>query len=830
MLIKEITLHKSKRLGFNGIETMTYTPENIHQIILGSNGSGKSSLMAELSPLPSSGNDYFKGGYKLIKIEHRGKQFELMSDFTQKTSGRHSFLIGPSKEELNDGGTVTVQKQLVKEYFELDQDLFDLLTGITSFREMSPNLRRYWLVRMADDNMEYAIKLYNDINKRARDAQAVVKYHDGRLANETNRVPDLNLRQQELTERQTQIRGLHRALTKLIGAREDFRPEEHLRVAQNISTALTELANITLDKDYLDGNPITNPEQLAIIKARLTTKLETLGEQIDGLNNEHRDIKQTVDAIVSQGAKDLDSLEAKLSEVKLSQANYLKMITKYTGIRTLDGRTLQNVTENISKTFIEILSDLPDNSSGYFVRAEYETKQKEKQSLLDSIDGINPQLVKQEHLLYHLQNTANVECPNCHTSFIPGMARYDVNDVQKKVNELRGHIEDTNKKIEAIDTYLVEVSDYLRTYRTLTQLMDNTTALKPLWDVLTTLKLTEYRPSKYIGMFEIWQDEVGYLLQAERLDPDIHAMEDAMSRLGETTDNESKYNQKSLDSLSNRISDLTLEQSKTQGRIQYVDKLSSRYTEMKDLEDKIGRGSNKLDESLVSYEQDAIFKFIDDEIQNLNTELGKVSIELNQLDVTRQLINDLTKRREEAVRQQEVLTLLSKEMSPASGLIADHSLKFITQFTDQMNRIINSIWTYDMQLLPLAMSEDLTYKFPLYMSESDTETPDINKASTAQKSVIDFAFKILLITYLKLEDYPLWLDELPVGFDEHHRIRLLDYVKEHVEEHRCSQMFMISHNQEAHLTFHTADVVVINAMNLLNKPSEYNTSVVFDYG
>lgn len=830
MLIKEITLHKSKRLGFNGIETMTYTPDNIHQIILGSNGSGKSSLMAELSPLPSSGNDYFKGGFKLIKIDHRGKQFELMSDFTQKSSGRHSFLIGSDKKELNDGGTVTVQKQLVKEYFELDQDLFDLLTGVTSFREMSPNLRRYWLVRMADDNMEYAIKLYNDINKRARDAQAVVKYHDGRLANETNRVPDINLRQQELTERQTQLRELHRALTRIVGGKEDFRPEEHLRAAQNVNATLMGLTDDVLSKSYLVGNPITDPDQISVIKARLSSKLETLVEQISNLNAEHRDIKQTVDAIVSQGAKDLDSLSIKLQDVKLTKQEHLNKINMFKDIRKLDGRTLQTVTDNVSKTFNDILTNLPDNSSGYFVRAEYVAKQKEKESLFNKLDAIGPDIKKYEHLLYHLTNTQHAECPKCNTSFIPGMAKYDIEDIRDKVNKYRGFTEDTNKQIADIDTYLTEVSDYLRTYRTLTQLMDNTIALKPLWDVLATIKLTEYSPNKYLSMFEIWQDEVNYLVQAMRLDPDIAAMEEAISRLGETTNNESKYNQKSLDNLSSRISDLTLEQTKTQGRIQYVDNLHARYIDMKELEERIVRDTSKLEISINQYEKDALFQFIDDEIQNLNTELGKVSIELNQLEVTRQLINDLTKRREEAARQLEILTLISKEMSPASGLIADHSLKFITQFTDQMNRIINSIWTYDMQLLPLAMSEDLTYKFPLYMSESDTETPDINKASTAQKSVIDFAFKILLITYLKLEDYPLWLDELPVGFDEHHRIRLLDYVKEHVEGHRCSQMFMISHNQEAHLTFHTADVVVINAMNLLNKPLEYNTGVVFEYG
>lgn len=830
MIIKSLTLYKSKRLSFNGIDKMVYTPDKIHQIVLGSNGSGKSSLMAELSPLPSSGNDYFKGGYKTIVIEHRGKRFELTSDFSQKSSGHHSFLIGDEKEEKNDGGTVTVQKQLVKEYFDLDQDLFDLLTGVTNFREMSPNLRRYWLVRMADDNMEYAIKLYNDISKRARDAQAVVKYHDNRLTSESAKIPDLSGRQEELKVKQVQLKELHRALTKLVGAREDFDPDKHLDHAKRVSDALEVLSDKVLNEPTLVGNPITAPSEIPIIKDRLMVKQESLTEQIRVSNAEYIDIKQTVESIVAQGAKDLDSLNVKLAEVKTNRDKLLWKIKQFKSITSLDGVTLQTVTDNISKTFNEIVSQLPDNSGGYFKRAEYEAKQKERQAHLDYIDSINPTLEKQKHLLYHLKNTQQVDCPKCKASFIPGMTRYDVTKVEKTVNELQGKIEDVSKEIERIDSYLAEVSDYMGVHRVLSQLIDNTTALAPLWDVLATFKLSDYHPNKYLSLFEIWQDEVNYLMQATRLDPDIHAMEDAISRLSENTDNESKYSQKSLDVLSNKIKDLTLEQTKTQGRIAYVNNLHTKHLAMSALEDKIRTGEATLHESLRDYEQDAIFKFIDDEIQHLNTEMGRVAIELNQLNMTRQLIIELNQRREEAAKEHQTLALLAKEMSPTSGLIADHSLKFITHFTDQMNRIINSIWSYDMQLLPLAMSEDLTYKFPLYMSESDTETPDINKASTAQKSVIDFAFKILLINYLALEDYPLWLDELPIGFDEHHRIKLLDYVRDYVEEQRCSQMFMISHNQEAQLTFHTAEVVVINAMNLLNKPNVFNENVVFNYG
>lgn len=832
MYIKELILHKSKRLGFNGIDTMTYTPTKIHQIILGSNGSGKSSLMAELSPLPASGNDYFKGGYKTIHLEHRGKDYTLTNDFTTKTAGRHSFLLhrGEERLELNDGATVTVQKQLVKEHFELDQDLFDLLIGVSSFREMNANQRRAWLVRMADDNMEYAIGLYNTVSKHLRDAVAVVKYHDGRLATEMRRVPDIEVRREELQAQDTQLKGLHKEMTKILGGREGFYADKHLTQAKQWSATLAQLAGQVLDAKYLDGNPVAERSQLPLVKARLIGTLEGAEKQIEALSAEHVTIKQTLDALTDQGARDLASLNLKLLDLREAQSAVLKDIFTHPTIKIQDEIILSTVTESIKQPFSDLIEQFPDNSSGYFVRKDWEARALTKTLLLEQIDSIAQDLKKQEHLLYHLDNTNAVECPKCQSVFIPGMTRYSLPVVQQTVNTLSGQIEDMTKQVSEIDEYLLEVNTYLGLYRQLQSLMDNTPALISLWNHLVGFPLSEYHPNKYLMEFAIWEDEVLKLVTGRRMAADIAVIEEAIEAITAGGNHESKYTQKSLEAIDVKISLLSIEKGKTKGRIAYIENLIRACDKMAEVEEKLENAQKQFDESMLRFEEDSVYAFVDEEINRLNVALGRVSIELNQLEVTSKVISELTQRREEAIREQEVLAILVKQLSPSTGLIADHSLSFIKQFTDQMNSIINSIWTYDMQLLPLAISEDLTYKFPLYMSESDTETPDINKASTAQKSVIDFAFKILLITYLGLEDYPLYLDELTPSMDETHRINITNYVKEFVEEKRCSQMFMISHHIGGHNGFNSAEFLIINGANLLNKPGVFNENVEFEYG
>ena len=186
MFIKELELVDNKRLGVRGITRVKVTYTEIQQIILGSNGAGKSSLVRELSPLPAEGNDYHKGGYKKIVIEHNNKLYCLTNTFT-KSAGEHSFIELETGEELNQGGTQSVQRALVKEHFNFDENLFEVLTDQIKFTNMSPIQRREWLTRISGSNLDYAIELFNKLKKAQRNEDAVIKHFTNRLNKESTK-------------------------------------------------------------------------------------------------------------------------------------------------------------------------------------------------------------------------------------------------------------------------------------------------------------------------------------------------------------------------------------------------------------------------------------------------------------------------------------------------------------------------------------------------------------------------------------------------------------------------------------------------------------------
>ena len=162
MRIVSLILKGYKRLALRGITSFTYNPKQDMQLILGTNGSGKSSVMREMSPLPANPSDYFKEGSKEIVIEHRGVLYTLTSVFLPKNE--HRFIA--NNENLNKGGTITVQKELVKQYFNIDQELFNVLIDDTVFTEMAALKRRDWIIELSGNDMTYALSIFQKLKTK----------------------------------------------------------------------------------------------------------------------------------------------------------------------------------------------------------------------------------------------------------------------------------------------------------------------------------------------------------------------------------------------------------------------------------------------------------------------------------------------------------------------------------------------------------------------------------------------------------------------------------------------------------------------------------------
>lgn len=828
MKITKITLHLSKRLAFNGIKTLTYTPDKLHQLILGTNGSGKSSLMSELSPLPANPADFFSGGYKLIELTHRGRVYTLMNDFSSKGGGKHSFIC--DGEELNPGNTVTVQKQLVMEHFQLDTELFELLTGVTNFREMSPTNRRKWLVRMADDNMSDALAVFNQAKSDLRDKQAVAKHLSDKLVDEALFLSEYNTKRQALDASMKRCEGLHNELQTLLFTIPNKPVDDVEALVNPRLNSLKENVERTLSLNRVEVDPTLLKSDTDHTANQLKQTIELHRERIYIHSKEVNHINSIIQTLTEAGVSDITDLKNK-QRMLLDQMQTVHDQVKKYRLGVLDNvERLSNITSGVRKLLQEAVSQLPDNSDSKYTRKALEEAKQHKETLNAELAVLNQRIAKAEHILSHFNEDNKTACPKCGHGFYLGVTQYDPDQLKHQLNAVfLVRRDEIAEQLDKADTYIAEVTEYLNAYRRLTVLMDDTDDLSPLWEDIRKVNLQETHPHVINHLFDAWVADIDAQVVLARLTRDLENVNVGIARLDEQLESTSSDNHGRLQELQREINLSQLGIQAAQADLATLERVKRIEQQCEDTQRTIDQLVYGLELTLTDYEQAWCHRFIRQEMANVIRCQGSIMDEINDLQQYRNTQLELHKQHKAVLKEIDALKVLIEELSPVNGLIADYSLNFVKQFTDQMNDIISAIWTYDMQILPSAMNDDLTYKFPLYMSESDTETPDINRASTAQKGVIDFAFKLLLINYLGLEDYPLYIDELTPNLDEAHRINIMAYVRDFVESGKCSQMFMISHYVEGNNVFPQADFTIINDSNLLNKPMTYNKQLQLVY-
>lgn len=217
-------------------------------------------------------------------------------------------------------------------------------------------------------------------------------------------------------------------------------------------------------------------------------------------------------------------------------------------------------------------------------------------------------------------------------------------------------------------------------------------------------------------------------------------------------------------------------------------------------------------------------------IEHLQYGISRNEQLLRNVEIQESLIKDLENQIVILTRKQEAYKLIVQNLSPTKGLIADGLLGFIRVFTAGMNAVIKKIWTYPLDIKPCGISvegvTELDYKFPLKVGDNPRVRPDVSKGSSAMIEIINLAFRITALKFMKLSDVPLKLDEFGKGFDKEHRFRAAEVIKTMVEQQLTPQLFMISHYEDGHGVMTHAEVCVLDKANIA-VPTVYNQHVIF---
>lgn len=822
IFITKLVLHRCKRFYLRGIETLEINPSTKTQIILGTNGSGKSSLLRiGFTVMPPVAKDFVKdaGGYKILHCVGNGHEYELRTMFTGK-SPEHWFIV--DGENLNEGFTGSTQKELIKQHFGMTQDIHDVLTGQLKFTSMGPQQRRDWITRLSSSDFDYVIKLHQRVKKGLSAAGIIINHQSGRLVDEVaKKLGDeeiAHLNQQSLQMRE-QLAELYTQLNVEL-SRSGYEP-----LRDGIS--------------YLNGRIEATVDQMLAINLRPPegcddTSMGALGEWVDSLRGNHRALYATLQEVSEQHQlidkqmheisilDDIDpvQLQQDIEDRQLAVDTLRSELTTGLDIELL-GKNAQQVAA-VNDVMTALHSVVPGTGDTY-TRDEVYRRQQELQAYQDTYAQGTSRISEIEYRLNHIANCHDVGCPNCGHVFKEGVNSNEESELQETLRKGQSFKANMEAKMDSVRSYLADAKDAHDHLHELARLREQYPFLAGLWNLFGehggVVKGRELIPvcTKFIRDSE----------KAIRIAQLTYELLPLIEKLNQIKQMDKSGSLRELHTnLTNRIADIQGNINANQRQLGIAERYFRDRKDFENLQDELSTMQAQQESQFTRLVDFTYNEEISALVKKYQVSLAMLETSLTEAEMQAGIVKDITKTLEEAKNEEISLRVLEKLLSPKDGLIAEQILVFINTFIASINNVIASVWGYNLVLDNIDLEEgELDYKFPMYIHNRENMIPDIEFGSDSIIDIINQAFRIVVYKFLQLDGYPLYLDEPARAFDAVHSHNLILSMKELIDDERFSQVFYISHNYEGQNSFPNSQIAVIDDSHVTLK-RVYNEHVI----
>ena len=821
-----IELNHYKRMPLTDSEHFSMTIEDHIQLILGTNGSGKSCLVKELSPFPPNQSDFYKNGSKVLWIEHNNAVYTLKTVFSPST--KHSFCINDNTN-LNEGGTLGVQKDLIKQHFNMTVELNELLHDQELFTEMSPSRRKEWFLFLCETDYTYAIKVYNKLKEKHRDASGALKIAKKRLASEIDKV----LKTEDEARIHSEVTELHSLLSHLLEYRKPIESDtatldiEIDRINDRLQKVATQMQSL-LGKDTPYSH--YSNEQLQTLQNKIQQKLSTFSAFMDDYTAKYSANESKISVLQQAEQNTIDSLEEdlRLSNKELSD----KLASTMVNLQSLATYTL-GVFQNLKPHLTEIFTTIADNPDK---RYNSESLKEHKQKLIDHqnkkqklIEEISSKQAKLKHLLQH-KNTSLISCTKCHHKFSLVYSEEGVSQLESDIQSIQTKIDSVNIEISNAQAYIDSCLEYSALYRQYIQITQTNKSLEPYWDYIKENNIITHSPKEGIHLFNKIESDIKIHVSIQQIKEKIQKDNQLLKSLKEVgshslysllEDNKTLYAM--VATITNKIASNRL-------KLDLVNKLIERRKTMSLLETTINTLLDKHNSYTKDYIETMRRTALNALIKQLQSELGSKEHILMLASNQKSVIRNIEEQIVDLETDTTALNALITKLSPTDGLIAQGLLGFINNYVLQMNEFIEKVWSYPMIIQSCDVQDneslELDYRFPVKANENTDETPDVSKCSKGMKEIINLAYKVTAMKSKGLLDSPLYLDEFSSAMDGHHRAEAVSLIKAFSEQLTFSQMFIVSHDVTQYNSLPNAQVCVLSDSNIIT-PGKYNEHVTF---
>jgi len=563
---KEIEINFSKDINGRKIKN-----RNKFVILLGSNGSGKTTIMNSLTP--RSGNDDVRKslilpdeeGYKELRIRKNDDLYTIKHHYTK--AGIKSY-ISKNGNELNPNGLVRSFEQVISDELGYTNDYIRvgrIGTVVGNFIDLKSGERKKYISNLLPNIEEY-LEAYKNVHKRFSILKNKITY----ITENINKLPDekqlksnISITEKSIATINESIKKTESELNKNLGRIENIKNEISKENLDNSSLYNDAMEDFNTSKSklnhFLEKYPnLSKYKTIKDIKdkiAELSDKLKDVTDKIFKKNTSLENIKAEIlknknfiasknDKINNISNEDLDSLKSLLKEknkVLLESEEFLNDNKDYQFTQD-DYKSLislKNLLEVIFSDIKTIFDEyIADNIRKYISKdMDLETINEKIETLKNHIPECNNKIKATNAAILILEERKNAisslskrpkECKIDSCYFISKAIKYqntdtdgEIDNRKKIIENLEADIESSNKKINRYETYQAIENDILSLYKRFQSQISDTSILNK---IPISKYFTKYK--KFKEIFLLTEKEIENLFNIDKLVEFLENMND----------------------------------------------------------------------------------------------------------------------------------------------------------------------------------------------------------------------------------------------------------------------------------------------------------------
>ena len=828
---------------------------NVIILLVGPNGSGKTSILSNLHPFAYPGTmDVRSGtelileghdGYKEVGIENDGDNYVIKHFYMFKNKNRtmKSF-ISKNGVEMNPNGNVTSFMEVVELELGLEPEFLKLLrlgSNVISFINMKSLDRKKFTSQLLADVDIYS-SYYKKVNDDTRAFKALIKSATDKMSrlnisdlkqeqreqeqlleymNELSDTRDnimVKIGQIQSTIQSLEVESIDDLNLKILECDNVIKTME--RQLKNLEKTIEKLGGMSIDEAQREKESLTEKYNKIDKELSLLTMKNEMSINELNMLFEQKDSKESNLKFIDS-SEQIEKLKQFKDEVNEEIKELLNELSGFKGDFTItkqEALTILSMLDDLRYVVLDILSVSPKNEIEEFFKYADKNIKSIMRKKIEIIDKqmlvVNMELSKD--INEYGKNELQVMYRLCDHSDCPYVAYY--NNTSSKVVTKKEELQSRLSKLDSQRTFygnILSIDEYMGNAKYIFNLNSALIKASPFAKYIGHELITKCLKSKsnepindvaklvtdYISNIEI-KYEIDEKKQAiENTNKEIEIFEKNSKTLDIIKDE--------IDNILNRINELNLTLSQNKERVKQLENdLIDIDNRIYDLNSLIESNDIKKDTltviEITNKEKDEVTNTIK-RYQELQELLSKARVDLikveqehqskkNLFETNNRKISDFIALQEELKTLNESydeLEILKEALSSNKGIPLLYIQLYLRSTRKFINELLDVVYGGNLQIETFIVNEK---EFRIPYTKNGVLVDDVVYASDGERAFISLIMSLALIKQSIKKYNILLLDEVDGALDAESRVRFLGILERYIKEIGCEQLFMISHN------------------------------------